>query len=309
MIAAAGLPAASIQGPVGGRMRWEGREGSSNVEDRRGMRVPGGRGTGFGCIGLLVVLGISLLTGADPRQLLSLLGLVEQMIPQQAPATQEGPVGQAPADDPQAKFIGVVLKDTENTWHTVFQKRGKSYSEPTLVLFDGRVASACGLASAAVGPFYCPLDGKVYLDLAFFRELDRRFGAPGDFAQAYVVAHEVGHHVQNLLGLSDQVQAAQQRARSKEEANALSVALELQADCFAGVYGHFNKEALDPGDVEEGLRAAAAIGDDMIQQQSQGYVAPESWTHGSSEMRVRWLKQGLQAGDPAACDTFGSGRR
>ena len=218
-------------------MRWEGREGSSNIEDRRGMRVPGGRGTGFGCIGLLVVLGISLLTGADPRQLLGLLGLVEQMVPQQAPATQSGPVGQAPADDPQAKFIGVVLKDTENTWNAVFRKSGKSYSEPTLVLFDGRVASACGMASAAVGPFYCPLDSKVYLDLAFFRELDRRFGAPGDFAQAYVVAHEVGHHVQNLLGISDQVQAAQQRARSREQANALSVLLELQADCFAGVWG------------------------------------------------------------------------
>ncbi|MFI4946580.1 MAG: neutral zinc metallopeptidase, partial [Burkholderiales bacterium] len=192
-------------------MRWEGREGSSNIEDRRGMRIPGGRGGGFGCIGLLVVLGISLLTGADPRQLLGLLGLVEQMVPQQAP--QEAPAGQAKADDPQAQFIGVVLKDTENAWNAIFQKRGKRYQEPTLVLFEGRVSSACGMASAAVGPFYCPLDSKVYLDLAFFRELDRRFGAPGDFAQAYVVAHEVGHHVQNLLGLSDQVQAAQQQAR------------------------------------------------------------------------------------------------
>ena len=160
------------------------------------------------------------------------------------------------------------------------------------------------MASAAVGPFYCPLDSKVYLDLAFFRELDRRFGAPGDFAQAYVVAHEVGHHVQNLLGISDQVQGAQQRARSQDEANAYSVRLELQADCLAGVYGHFNRQSLDPGDVEEGLRAAAAIGDDMIQQQSQGYTAPESWTHGSSEMRVKWLKQGLQVGDPNGCDTF-----
>jgi hypothetical protein len=254
-----------------------------------------------------VVLGISLLTGADPRQLLSLLGLVEQMVPEQAPATQEGPLGQVPADDPQAQFIGVVLKDTENTWNAVFQKRGQRYAEPRLVLFDGRVASACGMASAAVGPFYCPLDSKVYLDLAFFRELDRRFGAPGDFAQAYVVAHEVGHHVQNLLGVSDQVQEAQQRARSKEEANALSVQLELQADCFAGVYGHFNQRVLDPGDIEEGLRAAAAIGDDMIQQQSQGYVAPESWTHGSSSMRVRWLRRGLGSGDPAACDTFKRG--
>ena len=285
-------------------MRWEGREGSSNIEDRRGMSLPGGRGTGFGCIGLLIVIVISLVTGADPRQLLGILGLVEQMAPQQAPSSQQAPVGQAKAGDPQAQFIGVVLKDTENTWNTVFQKSGKHYTEPTLVLFDGRVASACGMASAAVGPFYCPLDSKVYLDLAFFRELARRFGAPGDFAQAYVVAHEVGHHVQNLLGISDKVQAAQQAARSKEESNALSVRLELQADCLAGVYGHFNEKILDPGDVEEGLRAAAAIGDDMIQQQSQGYTAPESWTHGSSQMRVKWLKQGLQSGDPSACDTF-----
>jgi len=160
------------------------------------------------------------------------------------------------------------------------------------------------MASAAVGPFYCPSDRKVYLDMAFFRELDRRFGATGDFAQAYVVAHEVGHHVQNLLGISDQVTAAQQRARSQEQANALSVRLELQADCLAGVYGHFNQQYLDPGDVEEGLRAAAAIGDDRIQRQAQGETAPESWTHGSSEMRMRWLRQGLQSGDPATCDTF-----
>jgi predicted metalloprotease len=290
-------------------MRWEGREGSRNIEDRRGMRVPGGRPAGFGCLGLAAVLGISLLTGADPRQLLGLLGLVEQATRQPGPAVREGPVGQAPANDPQAQFIGVVLKDTETTWTTVFERSGKRYQEPTLVLFDGRVASACGLASAAVGPFYCPLDSRVYLDLAFFRELDRRFGAPGDFAQAYVVAHEVGHHVQNLLGLSDQVQAAQQRAGSKEEANALSVLLELQADCFAGVYGHFNRRTLDPGDIEEGLRAAAAIGDDMIQQQSQGYVAPESWTHGSSQMRVRWFRQGLESGDPSSCDTFKRGAR
>jgi len=288
-------------------MRWEGREGSSHIEDRRRVRVPGGRGTSLGCIGLLVVLGISLLTGADPRALLGILGLVQQMAPQQV-SVQQGPTGQAPADDPQAQFIGVVLKDTENTWSTIFERSGKRYQEPTLVLFDGRVASACGMASAAVGPFYCPLDAKVYLDLAFFRELQRRFGAPGDFAQAYVVAHEVGHHVQNLLGLSDQVQAAQQRARSQQEANALSVRLELQADCFAGVYGHFNEKYLDPGDVEEGLRAAAAIGDDTIQKQSQGYVAPESWTHGSGEMRVRWLRQGLSSGDPQACDTFKGGR-
>jgi predicted metalloprotease len=245
---------------------------------------------------------IAMLTGADPRQLLSLLGVVEQLTPQAQ--QQQVPQGAPPADDPQAKFVGVVLKDTENVWQQVFQRSGKRYQDPTLVLFDGRVASACGMASAAVGPFYCPADRKVYLDMAFFRELSQRFGAPGDFAQAYVVAHEVGHHVQNLLGLSDQVTALQERARSKEQANDLSVRLELQADCFAGVYGNFNQQYLDPGDIEEGLRAAAAIGDDMIQKQSQGYVAPESWTHGSAQMRVRWLKQGLQSGDPASCDTF-----
>jgi len=284
--------------------RWEGREQSDNIEDRRGMRVPGGRGAGFGCIGLLVVMAIAMLTGADPRQLLGLLGLVEQIAPQVQVQQPQVPQGLPPANDPQAQFIGVVLKDTENAWNAVFQRSGSRYQEPPLVLFDGRVASACGLASAAVGPFYCPADGKVYLDTAFFRELDRRFGAPGDFAQAYVVAHEVGHHVQKLLGISDQVTALQERARSKEQANALSVRLELQADCFAGVYGNFNQQYLDQGDIEEGLRAAAAIGDDMIQKQAQGYVAPESWTHGSAEMRVRWFKQGLQSGDPASCDTF-----
>jgi uncharacterized protein len=283
-------------------MRWQGREQSDNIEDRRGMRVPGGRGTGFGCIGILVVMVIALLTGADPRQLLGLLGVVEQLAPQAQ--QQQVPEGVPPADDAQTQFIRVVLKDTENAWNAIFQKTGGRYQEPTLVLFDGRVASACGMASAAVGPFYCPGDSKVYLDTAFFRELDQRFGAPGDFAQAYVVAHEVGHHVQNLLGLSDQVTALQQRARSQEQANELSIRLELQADCFAGVYAHFNQQHLDPDDIQEGLRAAAAIGDDMIQRQAQGYVAPESWTHGSAEMRVRWFKQGLQSCDPTTCDTF-----
>jgi hypothetical protein len=270
------------------------------------MRVPGGRAGGFGCLGLLLVLGISLLTGVDPRQLLPLLGLVQQVAP--PPAAETG--GTPPPDDPQAQFIRKVLGSTEEVWPQVLEGR---YREPKLVLFDGRVASACGYASAAVGPFYCPGDQQVYLDLSFFRELDRRFGAPGDFAQAYVVAHEVGHHVQNLLGLSDQVTAAQERARSREQANELSVRLELQADCLAGVWsnraaraGHYQ---LEPGDLEEGLRAAAAIGDDTIQSQAQGYVVPESWTHGSSEMRVRWLRQGLQSGDPAACDTFKAGAR
>jgi predicted metalloprotease len=283
-------------------MRMEGREESQNVEDRRGMRIPGGRGAGFGCFGLLAVLVIAMLTGADPQKLLGLLGLVEQLAP--ATVEQQVPAGPPPQDDPQARFVAQVLKGTEEAWGQVFSRGGETYQKPTLVLFDGQVQSACGYTSSAVGPFYCPADRKVYLDLAFFRELSQRFGAPGDFAQAYVIAHEVGHHVQNLLGVSDQVTALQQRARSQEEANAYLIRLELQADCFAGVYGHFDQQYLEEGDVEEGLRAAAAIGDDMIQKQSQGYVAPESWTHGSSEMRVRWLRQGLRTGDPASCDTF-----
>jgi predicted metalloprotease len=258
-------------------MRMEGREESENVEDRRGMRIPGGAGTGMGCLGLLAVIVISWLTGADPRQLLGLLGAVQQSVPQ---TQQQVPAGAPSSNDPQAVFVAQVLKGTEDAWSQVFAREGQQYEKPVLVLFDGQVESACGFTTAAVGPFYCPADRKVYLDLAFFRELSSRFGAPGDFAQAYVVAHEVGHHVQNLLGLSDQVTAMQERARSQEQANALSVRLELQADCFAGVYGHFDQKYLEEGDVEEGLRAAAAIGDDMIQKQSQGYTAPESWTQG-----------------------------
>ncbi len=282
-------------------MRMEGREESENVEDRRGMRIPGGTGTGIGCFGLLAVIVISWLTGADPRQLLGLIGAVQQSMPQ---TQQQVPAGAPSKSDPQAVFVSQVLKGTEDAWTQVFARSGREYEKPILVLFDGRVESACGFTTAAVGPFYCPADHKVYLDLAFFRELASRFGAPGDFAQAYVVAHEVGHHVQSLLGVSDQVDAAQRRARSQEQANALSVRVELQADCYAGVYGHFDQKYLEPGDVEEGLRAAAAIGDDMIQKESQGYTAPETWTHGSSQMRVRWLKQGLESGDPASCDTF-----
>ena len=199
-----------------------------------------------------------------------------------------------------------MLGSTEDVWSEIFAAQGQRYRKPTLVLFSDAVASACGTASAAVGPFYCPADQKVYLDLSFYELLSQRFGAPGDFAQAYVVAHEVGHHVQQLLGIADQVTAAQQRA-SEAEANGLSVRMELQADCLAGVWGyHANRtrQLLEPGDVEEGLRAAAAIGDDMMQRQSAGRVRPESWTHGSSEMRVRWLRQGLSTGDPDQCDTF-----
>jgi predicted metalloprotease len=282
-------------------MRLDDAPESQNVEDRRGMRLGGRRGAGIGCVGLLVIVGISLLTGTDPRRLLSLLGGLQETAP--ASQSQTGP---ADANDPQAVFVRKVLGTTEATWGRLFTQAGKRYEEPTLVLFDGHVDSACGFSSSAVGPFYCPSDQKVYLDLSFFRELGRRFEAPGDFAQAYVVAHEIGHHVQNLLGISDQVESARERARSQQAANAYMVRLELQADCFAGIWGRSQQEILDPGDIEEGLRAAAAIGDDMIQKQSQGYVAPESWTHGSAAMRVRWLRRGLETGDMASCDTFRS---
>jgi uncharacterized protein len=286
-------------------MRMEGREESENVEDRRGMRFPGGgRGAGVGCFGLLAVLVIALLTGADPNKLLGLLGLVQQMTP---PAVeQQVPAGQPPQDDPQARFVAQVLKGTEEAWGQVFAQGGNSYQKPTLVLFDGRVDSACGLSSAAVGPFYCPADRKVYLDLAFFRELAQRFGAPGDFAQAYVVAHEVGHHVQNLLGISEKVHSLRGRI-SDTEANKLSVMVELQADCLAGVWAHHADKArkiLDQGDVEEALNAASAIGDDRLQRKSRGYVTLDSFTHGSSAQRMRWFKRGLETGSISQCNTF-----
>jgi predicted metalloprotease len=274
-------------------MRWEAGRRSTNIEDRRGlgMGTIGGGGIGM----LLIVLAVSCLTGTNP---LALLQMAEQVAPQQ---TQEVPTG-APAGDPAAEFVAVVLGDTEETWNRVFQSSGRRYQEPVLVLFEGSVQSACGGASSASGPFYCPADQKVYLDLSFFRELDQRFGAPGDFAQAYVVAHEVGHHVQNLLGINRQVNQAQQ-GQGRAGANQLSVALELQADCFAGIWGHHasRKQLLDQGDVEEGLAAAAAIGDDRL---TKGRVSPESFTHGTSEQRARWLRQGLSSGDINSCDTF-----
>jgi predicted metalloprotease len=282
-------------------MRWQDRAESDNVEDRRGARIPGG-GAGIGCGGLLLVILISWLTGANPRQILGFIGLVQQVAPKATEARV--PEDRSGVEDPQRKFVRVILKDTEDVWTDVFRKSGRTYEKPKLVLFSDRVESACGMASAAAGPFYCPADSRVYLDMAFFSELSDRFRAPGDFARAYVVAHEIGHHVQNLLGISDRVSRAEARAGSKAQANEYSVRLELQADCLAGVFGHFDQQYLDPGEAEEGLRAAAAIGDDTLQRQAQGYVAPESWTHGSSAMRVRWLKRGLETGDPASCDTF-----
>jgi uncharacterized protein len=276
-------------------MRWESGRRSTNVQDRRGMggmAMAGGGGIGM----LILVLIISFISGQNP---LELLQQVEQTAPAEAPGVAP------PTDDPQAQMVSAVLADTEDTWRRIFRDNGGTYEDPRLILFEGQVRSACGAASSAVGPFYCPADRNVYLDLGFFRELDSRFGAPGDFAQAYVVAHEVGHHVQTLLGTSSQVQSARGRL-SEAEANELSVRQELQADCYAGVWGnHANQRNwLEPGDVEEGLRAAAAIGDDQLQRRSQGYVVPESFTHGTSEQRQRWLQRGLQSGDIRQCDTF-----
>ena len=215
-----------------------------------------------------------------------------------------------PAQDELTEFVAVVLADTEETWQRTFERAGRRYEEPRLVLFSGAVRSACGFAEAAMGPFYCPADRKVYIDLSFYDDLKSRHGAPGDFAQAYVIAHEVGHHVQNLLGISDKVHSATRRM-SQREANALSVRLELQADCFAGVWGYHanrDRQMLEPGDLEEALRAASAIGDDRLQKQARGYVVPDSFTHGSSEQRVRWFSQGFKSGDMSLCDTFDSAR-
>jgi predicted metalloprotease len=276
-------------------MRWIGGRQSINVEDRRGA---GGMAVGGG-IGSIVIALIVYLLGGDPSS-----------VPQSSPSAQSGSrsgSGQYadPRDDSLKQFISVVLATTEDTWHKLFQEAGSTYREPKLVLFTQQVQSACGVAGASVGPFYCPSDGNMYIDLSFYRELRSRFGAPGDFAQAYVIAHEVGHHVQNLLGISDQVHRRQQRM-SRDGANELSVRLELQADYFAGVWAHHvQKEGLlDPGDIEEAMTAASAIGDDKLQMQAQGYVVPDSFTHGTSEQRQRWFHRGLQRGDIEGGDTF-----
>lgn len=281
-------------------MRWQGRRTSTNVEDRRGRGASmARRGAPIGCGGLLVILLLSWLFGADPQQMVDVI-----QDAQVGTQTMPAPAPSGPPQDELGQFASVVLADTETTWNELL---GRDYREPTLVLFTGQVRSACGFNSAAVGPFYCPADSKVYIDLSFFQQLEQRFGAPGDFAQAYVIAHEVGHHIQNQLGISSQVQRARQRV-SREQGNQLSVKLELQADCLAGVWGHHanrKRNLIEPGDFEEGLRAAAAIGDDSIQRQSGGRIRPESWTHGSAEQRQQWLYRGLETGDPNACDTFG----
>jgi hypothetical protein len=285
-------------------MRWQGRRESSNVEDVRGRGPRLGRGAGLGCGGVILVVVLAYVTGQDP---LALLQVAEQVQGPPSASVDAGAPAAAPADE-LGKFASVVLASTEDVWSQVFTAAGQTYRPPRLTLFSEMVQSACGTNSAAVGPFYCPPDERVYLDLSFFDELARRFGAPGDFAAAYVVAHEVGHHVQNLLGYSDRVTRAQQNAASQEEANELSVRLELMADCFAGVWAyhaHREQQLLEPGDVEEGLRAAAAIGDDRLQKMATGRVQPDSFTHGSSEQRVQWLKRGMESGDPDACETFG----
>jgi predicted metalloprotease len=278
-------------------MRWRGERQSENIEDRRGMSR-GGMAIGGG-LGGIVILVLALLFGADPRQLL-----------EQLPSGEQGSGTQTsrptnPQEEELKQFVSVVLASTEDVWSEIFHEQGRQYRKPTLVLFSGEVRSECGLAGAAVGPFYCPGDQKVYLDLSFFAELRTRFRAPGDFAEAYVIAHEVGHHVQNLLGTMQRVDTARRRL-SEAEANELSVRVELQADFLAGVWAHYaqKKGIVEPGDIEEALGAASAVGDDRLQRESQGYLVPDSFTHGTSEQRVRWFRKGLETGDIRQGDTF-----
>jgi len=275
-------------------MRLGGRRTSSNIEDRRGMRV--GRAGGIG-LGTVVLALIAAYFGVDPGVVLQNAQQPSGVQEQQVPYQESGTEARA------RELVSVVLADTEETWGQIFSAAGRTYEEPKLVLFSDAVQTACGIGQAASGPFYCPADRKVYIDLSFYQELQQRFGAPGDFAQAYVIAHEIGHHVQTLLGISEKTHAARSRA-SEVEANALSVRQELQADCFAGLWAHTAERSrpfLEAGDVEEGLNAASAIGDDRL---TKGRAPPESFTHGTSEQRVRWLKRGLESGSLQECDTF-----
>ena len=274
-------------------MKWEEGRRSKNVEDRRGMTAKKGLAIGGGVTGIIVAL-IVVFMGGDPQSVVKSGG------------SEGAPEERSEEENELADFVSVVLADTEDTWNPLFEEMGDEYEEPTLVLFTDAVNSACGYQSAAVGPFYCPGDNKVYIDLSFYADLRKKLGAPGDFAQAYVIAHEVGHHVQNLTGTSAEVHAKRQKV-SKEEANKLSVRQELQADCYAGIWAHHADKArdiLETGDVEEGLNAASAIGDDRLQRQSKGYVTPESFTHGTSAQRVKWFKVGLEHGKFEKCDTF-----
>lgn len=286
-------------------MRLDDSRESDNVEDRRGDGsggggLPmGGRGVGIGAI--LIAIAASYFLGVDPQMVLGLIGGGGgQQV--SAPAAHH-----PPANDAETRFVRKVLAETEDTWQQIFRASGKQYREPKLVLFSGRTDTACGQGQAATGPFYCPADQKVYIDLSFYRDLRNRFRAPGEFAQAYVIAHEIGHHVQNLLGTSQQVHQARQQAHSAAQANALSVRLELQADCYAGVWAKRTDAAkgiLEPGELEQAITAASAIGDDRLQKQTRGVAVPETFTHGSSEQRVRWFRRGFEQADPRQCDTF-----
>jgi predicted metalloprotease len=285
-------------------MRWQMGRRSDNIEDQRGMPVGRGAVVGGG-IGTVVLVLLALWFGVDPSVVL------QGADPGDSRSAPSAPQQRAPAgDEPLRDFVSVILADTEDTWTELFRQMGRQYQAPHLVLFSGAIKSACGFAEAAVGPFYCPGDRKVYIDLSFYRDLRDKIGAPGDFAQAYVIAHEVGHHVQNLLGIAGRIQEAQGK-RSRTEANALQVKMELQADCLAGVWANNaqrSRQILESGDIEEGLNAAAAIGDDRLQRQAQGRVVPESFTHGSSAQRVRWFKRGIETGDPGQCDTFAAAK-
>ena len=285
-------------------MRWQMGRRSDNIEDQRGMPVGRGAVVGGG-IGTIMLVLLALYFGVDPSVVL------QGADPGDSRSVSSVQQQRAPAgDEPLKDFVSVILADTEDTWGELFQRMGRQYQRPHLVLFSGAVRSACGFAEAAVGPFYCPGDRKLYIDLSFYRDLRDKLGAPGDFAQAYVIAHEVGHHVQNLLGIAERVQAAQGK-RGRTEANALQVRMELQADCLAGVWANNAQRArnlLESGDIEEGLNAASAIGDDRLQRQAQGRVVPESFTHGSSAQRVRWFKRGIDSGDPGQCDTFAAAK-
>ena len=281
-------------------MRWEGSRRSDNVEDRRGSSL-GGRPVALGAGGFVIILIIALLTGVNP---LSLLQGVDANV--DTPVASGSAVPGTPEEEKMKDFVSAVLGETEDVWREIFSRRGKTYRDPKLVLFSGLVESACGTAQSASGPFYCPGDEKVYLDMSFFSELSQRLGAPGDFAQAYVIAHEIGHHVQDLLGISGQVDAMRRRV-GEAESNQLSVRLELQADFLAGVWAHYAQESmsvLEPGDLEEALNAASSIGDDRLQRRSQGYVVPDAFTHGTSEQRVKWFRRGYETGDMAQGDTF-----
>ena len=323
-------------------MRWRGGRESENVEDRRdeggspfgfpggGVSFPSGGGSGrsggIGIVGILIILALMWFFGIDPTVLMQGGGpggdegnFPDIHLPQShpgpdttnlpAPSTPQGPPLEHPkttSEDDLRQFVGVVLADTEDVWQDIFRQYGDSYSDPKLVLYSGSIRSACGTGMSAMGPFYCPNDEKVYIDLDFYQELKNRFKAPGDFAQAYVIAHEIGHHVQKLLGIMDQVEAVRQRM-SQTQANALQVRVELQADCFAGIFANHaqqSKNIIEPGDIDDALNAASAIGDDKIQKQTQGYVVPDAFTHGSSAQRQRWFKRGYESGKLESCDTF-----